>query len=106
MSITCPQCAGAMHVYTTRRRATGITRRYACRDCQHRLTVKNDTGEHLSRHYQPVLSCHGCVHWVNGGCTLRHKESIDEGPKFAGECAAYWEKVTIREPTPRTLARS
>ena len=91
MSITCPQCAGAMHVYTTRRRATGITRRYICHDCQHRLTVRDDAGEHLSRHYQPLHSCHNCVHWSDGGCTLRLPEAITTGPQFARQCAAYGE---------------
>jgi hypothetical protein len=38
------------------------------------------------------VSCHGCVHWSDGGCTLDFAEPIKRGPGFARECAAYWEK--------------
>ena len=38
------------------------------------------------------VSCHGCVHWSDGGCTLGFADPITRGPGFARECAAYWEK--------------
>jgi hypothetical protein len=94
-----------MHVYASRRRADGgMTRKYLCHDCQHRVTVKNDTGAHLTRNMTgdplAALSCLQCVH-SEDPCDLGFPEATLIGHTYAQQCSAFM-KPKAKEPSLTT----
>ena len=44
------------------------------------------------------ITCHRCVHWVDGGCSLGIPEAVEIGPQFARECAAWGEEGSAPAP--------